>query len=128
MRGFVLLAVFALAGCATFPTPPGLPGQTWVMVTGPANSGAPEDLVLEIGETAWQGYGGVVSLEAQSALDVRLVGRESCRSYASFSAPVGTMWVIRFAGDGTVGVEAQRPFTTKAMRGTISQAATIGRP
>ncbi len=77
----------------------------WVAVTGPANSEAPEDLVLEIGDTAWLGYGGVVSVKAAGVLDIRLVGRESCRSYVSFSAAARSMWVIRFAEDGTVGVE-----------------------
>jgi hypothetical protein len=113
-RGSALFAAFALSACATDaapsdtpagPAPSDLPGQMWVAVTGPANSEAPEDLVLEIGDTAWFGYGGVVSVETQSALGVRLVGRESCRSYASFEAPAGTMWVIRFADDGTAGVE-----------------------
>jgi hypothetical protein len=110
-RGFALFVVFALSACATDAAPTEMParsdppGQTWVAVTGPANFEAPEDLVLEIGETAWFGYGGVVSVETQSALDVRLVGRESCRSYASFEAPAGTMWVIRFADDGTVAIE-----------------------
>jgi hypothetical protein len=113
-RGFALLAVFALSACATdgarsdtsASNPPSdLPRQILVAVTGPANSDVPEDLVLEVGDTAWFGYGGVVSVETQSALGVRLVGRESCRSYASFEAPAGTMWVVRFADNGTVGVE-----------------------
>lgn len=113
-RGFALFAVFALSACATDAAPSEtparsapseVPGQLWVAVTGPADSEGPEDLVLEIGDTAWFGYGGVISVETQSALDVRLVGRESCRSYAGFEAPAGTKWVIRFADDGTVGVE-----------------------
>lgn len=114
IRAFVLVLVLALSACALEPraseapatsTVSALAGQTWVAVTGPANSEAPEDLVLEIGDTAWFGYGGVVGVETAGVLEVRLVGRESCRSYASFSAAAGSMWVIRFAQDGTVGVE-----------------------
>lgn len=80
-------------------------GLTWVAVTGPADSEAPEDLVLEVGGRAWHGYGGVVSIETGQTLPVRLIGRASCRSYAAFDAPAGTMWVIRFAADGTVRIE-----------------------
>jgi hypothetical protein len=114
-RVFAFVAVFALSACATvrapaeapssLASPSGLPGRTWVAVTGPANSEAPEDLVLEIGNGAWFGYGGVVSVEAESPLAVRLVGRETCRIYAGFTAPTGTMWVVRFASDGRATIE-----------------------
>jgi hypothetical protein len=80
-------------------------GQTWVSVRGPADSDAPEELVLEVGNRAWLGYDGVVSVTTLVPLDVRLVGRDSCRIYAQFSAQPGTRWVIRFAADGSVGVE-----------------------
>ena len=114
IRTFVLVLVLALSACALEPTSSVAPAtttvsepasQTWVAVHGPGDSEAPEDLVLEIGDTAWFGYGGIVSVETAGVLDVRLVGRESCRSYASFSAAAGTRWVIRFAEDGTVGME-----------------------
>lgn len=109
LRAVVLM--LALSACAADRS--GAPvGQTWIAVTGPAGSEGPEDLVLEIGDTAWFGYGGVVSVEAAGALDVRLVGRDSCRSYANFSAPAATMWVIRFAEDESVRIE---DWTGKAM-------------
>jgi hypothetical protein len=76
-----------------------------VAVTGPAGSRSAEELVLEAGETAWLGYGGVVSVPSDAPLPVRLLGRASCVTYASFIAPPGTQWVIRFAADGSVGVE-----------------------
>ena len=118
-RATTMILALALSACATDLPPtespypsaasdPGDPddsGRTWVMVTGPADSEAPEDLVLEIGDTAWLGYGGVASVETEEALDVRLIGQESCRSFAAFSAPPASMWVIRFAADGTVAVE-----------------------
>jgi hypothetical protein len=77
----------------------------WVAVTGPAGSEAREGLVLEVGATAWDGYGGVVAVPSDTPVAVRLVGRASCRTYASFVAPPGTSWVIRFAADGSARIE-----------------------
>lgn len=78
---------------------------TWVAVTGPADSRPPEDLVLEIGGMAWDGYGGVVSLPTSGATEVRLLGRETCRTYAKFVAKSGSSTVIRFSKDGQVAIE-----------------------
>lgn len=77
---------------------------TWVGVFGPRDSTAPGDLVLEIGNTAWNGYGGVVSVASDRVLLVRLVERRSCRVYAAFAAPAGSLWVIRFSSTGWVTV------------------------
>lgn len=77
---------------------------TWVGVFGPRDSTAPGDLVLEIGNTAWNGYGGVVSVASDRVLLVRLVERRSCLVYAAFAAPAGSVWVIRFLPTGWVTV------------------------
>ena len=79
--------------------------QTWISVTGPAGSHPPEELVLEIGHRAWDGYGGVVGVATRDAVDVRLVGLAECRTYAHFSASPGSAWVIRFTEDGSVRME-----------------------
>lgn len=94
--------------------------MTWVAVYGPADSTAPGDLVLEVGDTAWYGYGGVVSVEAEAGLEVRLVERGTCRIYARLMAPAGTMWVIRFGADGSV--------TTKAVDDMDAGPALAARP
>ena len=91
-----------MVGCSGQEPPTGM---TWIAVTGPADSVAQEELVLETSNRAWFGYGGVIGIEAATSLPVRLVGRESCRIYASFSAASGTRWVIRFAQDGSASVE-----------------------
>jgi heat shock protein HslJ len=78
---------------------------TWVAVIGPADARPPEDLVLEIGGMAWDGYGGVVSLPTSGSTEVRLLGRETCRTYAKFVAKSGSMSVIRFSKDGQVTIE-----------------------
>lgn len=77
----------------------------WVHVTGPQGSEPPEELVLEIGNTAWHGYGGVASVQSFVALRVRLVGTAGCSVYAEFVAPPRTSWVIRFQPDGSTAVE-----------------------
>jgi hypothetical protein len=102
MKSLALVGLLAFAA-ATCVTPRS--GPTWVAVTGPANSEGPEQLVLEIGNAAWQGYGGVVSVETTIPLPVRLVGRASCQVYASFTAHPGSKTVIRFAADGAVDIE-----------------------
>lgn len=58
------------------------------------------ELRLEIDNGAWFGYGGVVSVDSGVAVHVRLVGRDSCRTYVNFLAPPGTNWVIRFVANG----------------------------
>ncbi len=77
----------------------------WVAVTGPQGSEPPEELVLEIGNTAWHGYGGVASVQSFVALRVRLMGTAGCNVYADFVAPPRTSWVIRFLPDGSTTVE-----------------------
>jgi hypothetical protein len=101
MRTYLIWALLAmaLAGC-TFPT-----AEIWVTVTGSGDWEPPEELVLEIGDTSWDGSGGVASVATASNLDVRLIGRESCQSYVGFRAELGTSWVIRFIEDGSVQVE-----------------------
>jgi heat shock protein HslJ len=78
---------------------------TWVAVRGPADSLPPEDLVLEIGGMAWYGYGGVVSLPTTRSTEVRLVGEDTCRTYANFLATSGSSTVIRFSADGQIAIE-----------------------
>ena len=102
MMRFGLAFVFALI----LATPPILlKEQTWISVTGPAGSHPPEELVLEIRDRAWDGYGGVVSVATRDAVDVRLVGLAGCRTYAQFSAPPGSAWVIRFTEEGSARLE-----------------------
>jgi hypothetical protein len=99
------LGLVLALGCGSLP----LAGQTGVAVRGTQDWTPPERLVLEIGSDAWQvGMGGVVSLDAFGQSTVRVVGAESCQIYASFIAPAGTMWVVRFRDDGTTGVEQRQ--------------------
>jgi hypothetical protein len=101
LASFAILGV-VVAGCMRPASPAAM---TWVAVVGPRDSEAPEDLVLEIDDAAWHGYGGVVSVSKSSEARVRLVGLPSCRTYAQFTAAPGSMSVIRFAPDGTVRIE-----------------------
>lgn len=78
---------------------------TWVAVTGPAGFLPPEDLILEMADMAWYGYGGVVSVPTSGSTEVRLVGRETCRTYAEFVSKSGSKTVIRFSKDGQVEIE-----------------------
>ena len=98
--GVLWVLAYAVAGCVNAPN-----GTTCVAVHGTANSDPPEELVLEIGNAAWLGFGGVVSVETANTVPVRLVGRESCRVFAQFAARPGSKTVIRFAADGSVRVE-----------------------
>jgi hypothetical protein len=82
-----------------------VPNPVTVAVHGPRDSEPPEELILQIGDTGWFGYGGVASVDARGSLPVRLIGRESCTVYASLVALPGSAWIIRFGEDGPVSLE-----------------------
>ena len=107
MKNWVLLAALVVGSlwCGSAGLVSAMDGSIWVAVHGPMDGEPPEELVLEIGATAWAGYGGVASVESAEPLRVRVVGRASCRSYADFVAPADSNWVVRFAADGSVRVE-----------------------
>lgn len=94
----------ASSASPTLPTPSETLEQVVVAVTGTAPE-PPEPLLLHIDDQAWHGYGGVVGVETRDPVTVRLVGQESCREYASFSADPGTNWVVRFTADESAAVE-----------------------
>ena len=85
--------------------------QGWVTVTGPRDWLAPHDYVLEIGARGWpieqNGGGGVVAVDLAPGerVEVRLVERDRCNAVVAFRASPGSSWVIRFAADGSAGVE-----------------------
>jgi len=64
---------------------------------------------LEIAGRAWtitpEGGGGVVMEALAERVEVRLVGDDDCRVYASLDAAPGSAHIIRFAADGSVGLE-----------------------
>ncbi len=89
---------------ASSPVASDSPRQVWVAVLGTASQ-PPEPMQLRIDEQAWDGYGGVVSLETSGPVAVRLIGDQTCREYANFTAEAGTNWVVRFAADESVAIE-----------------------
>jgi hypothetical protein len=102
VRSHPLISVvftMAAAGCAL------PPAEVTVAVTGPADWEPPEELVLEIGDTAWHGSRGVAGVVIDAIVEVRLVGTESCRRYTTFFAEPGTSWTIRFDASGSARVE-----------------------
>jgi heat shock protein HslJ len=104
--GFVLTSgdvVVTYVEARLAPSPPGRE-LTWVAIRGPRDARPSEDLVLEMGGMAWDGFGGVASIPASDPIRVRLVGRASCRVYAEFIANPGSGTVIRFSEDGRVSV------------------------
>lgn len=92
---------------STGPVPtPAATGETWIVVTGPADWVAPEPMSLVIGDTQWNADShGVVSVALGARADVRLIGIIPCTVYADFDVDAGDSWVIRFDASGTVGVE-----------------------
>jgi hypothetical protein len=86
-------------------------GEVYVRVSGPADGPAPEDYVLEIGESGWpiqkRGGGGITSVEVapEERVMVRLVEPRRCEAVVEFAASPGSYWVIRLAADGTPTVE-----------------------
>ena len=95
----VALAVL-LGACLTQPSGP----QTWIGIYGPQDASLPEEMRLEVGDAAWGvgalSGGGVVTPALDEPAFVRLIGVNSCRTYASFEASPGSAYTIRFGADG----------------------------
>ena len=107
VTALISIVAVILAGCASSTPEPttARPAQTWLAVYGPFPS---EPMSLEIGESAWSittgGGGGVVTPDLTDQANVRVIGIETCREYASFDITPGSAWIIRFATDGSVTV------------------------
>jgi hypothetical protein len=101
--GLVALALALSACVGRMP-----PAQTWIGISGPPDWTPPEELRLEVAGEAWglrvQDGGGVVTPELQATAFVRLIGVESCETYAGFEAEPGSAHAIRFADDGSAEV------------------------
>jgi hypothetical protein len=106
----LLIPAAALANSPTeSPPTDSIGGQLmWVAVTGSADF-PDRTYSLEIGESAWavtpDSGGGVVSLESNHPLTVRLVDVEACRTVTRFTAEVASKHVITVAADGTATSE-----------------------
>jgi hypothetical protein len=106
------------SACGLLPWPPAtcdperqFCGEVYVTLTGPRDWLAPQDYVLEVGTHGWPiqagAGGGVVSVEVapDERVTVRLVQPQGCNAIVEFEALDGSIWVIRFAADGTPNVE-----------------------
>jgi hypothetical protein len=102
----IVACLAALAACGTVPggsTPPSAAvAQVWVAVLG---TSPPEPLLLQAGGRAWDGYGGVVAIDAGEPVSVSLVGQETCREYLTFTADPGTNWIVRIQDDATFDLD-----------------------
>jgi hypothetical protein len=104
----VALAALVVTACAR-PAGPEPGGEAWIRVTGPRDWPPPGAMSLEFDGSAWsitpEGGGGVVSKELSERTEVRLIGLANCHVLARLEVAPGSAHIIRFAADGSVGME-----------------------
>ena len=106
MRLGAVAAVLAIGitGCAGLSS-----GRAWIQVASNEAWTAPEDMSLQVGESAWSvtvdGGGGVATPLLNGTAEIRLFGVESCRLYASIRISPGSAYAIFFESAGSVSVE-----------------------
>lgn len=59
----------------------------------------PTDLVLQIGDQTFQGFGGVATADVSFPVDVYVIDRTTCESRIGFRADPGSRHVIRLGAD-----------------------------
>lgn len=97
-----------LGGCGLFletPGPEGSDALISVLVTGEVPD---EEIILEIGRSAWTvsaGTPGSAGLSAPDPQAVRLLRIGDCEELTAFDADPGTAHAIVFAADASVSVE-----------------------
>ena len=104
-RGVLMvIAAAGLAGCT--PAPLESPTYAWLSIS-TIDWQADEPLSLEIDSDAWVvpiGDIGVVTPALDAPAEVRVIGAESCRTYASLQIAPLSASSIAFRSDGSVSV------------------------
>jgi len=110
MRKITALLVLGavLAACQGFYLATPIP-QTWIGILGPLGWTPPEELSLELGGSAWsitaESPHGVVTVFPGRPVEVTLWGALTCRRYALFEAPAGSLYRIVFLEDGSIRID-----------------------
>ena len=83
---------------------------------GNAASVARESVYLEVGSSALDAH--FAEFPARDPARVRLVGTNTCRTYAEFVATPGSAWAIWLRDDGTTTVEANAVIEASSANGS----------
>ena len=94
-RAAATLLVAVLVGCTVLPGA----GTVTVGVYGREGWEPSTDLVLQIDDRTFDGFGGLASAEVTGLVDVYVIERDTCESRIGFRADPGSRHLIRLGAD-----------------------------
>ena len=118
IRATAALLASILAGCAVLPGA----GNVTVGVYGRAGWEPSTELVIQIGDATFEGFGGSVSAEVTGPVDVFVLERRTCESRIGFRANPGSRHLVRLSADGVEVREmvADEPMDAGPLLGGVS--------